>query len=294
MPRGTGKRSAAKPAQKSRSSPGGGQRSLLDFGTQTVGVDILRADANGRVLTEPPESAPESPGWRNPTSGRYIGYELSDPNARRNARTGAFVSFGEPEKLSLREQRARYGDPDGEGSGATGRRAAMLDALYRHDRMSETDEIAAQARAADVSLSPREAKTDRPEGAVGRSALGGFDPHRGGERSPHGNLPLDERPPDLKRGEDPFAEALPEFESTKGTTMFPDSNGILPEDDVEVLEDQFETAVDAFDEFDESDRGMFFERAAEEKDSFGALLDSDGLAVATTNRILNDRRSGGG
>lgn len=293
MPRGTGDKSAAGSGDRARSSSGGGQRSLLDFGTRTVGVDILRADANGRVLTEPPESAPDSPGWRNPTTGRYIGYELSDPNARRNARTGAFTSFGRSDKLSLREQRARYGNPDG-GNMAADRRSAKLDALYRHDRMSETDEIAAQALAADISLSPREARTERPEGAVGRSALGGFDPHRGGERSPHDNLPLDERPPDLQRGEDPFAEALPEFESTKGTTMFPDGNGILPEDDVAVLEDQFETAVDAFDEFDESDRGMYFERAAEEKDNFGDLLDSDGLAVATTNRILNERRSGGG
>ncbi|MDB2246597.1 hypothetical protein PM015_18105, partial [Halorubrum ezzemoulense] len=112
--------------------------------------------------------------------------------------------------------------------------------------------------------------------------------------SPRGDRPLDERPPDLKRGEETFAEALPEFESTMGTTMFPDGNGILPEDDVEVLEDQFETNVSAFDEFDESDRGMYFERAAEEKKNLGDILDSDGLAVATTNRILNERRSGGG
>lgn len=245
MPRGTGKKSAAKSDSRQSSKQ---QRSLLDFGTRTVGVDVLRADANGRVLTEPPQSAPESPGWRNPTTGNYIGYELSDPNARRNAETGAFTSFGKSQKLSLREQRARYGSPDG-GNGSSERRDAKFDVLYRNEPMNETDEIAVKALAADISLSPREAKTERPEGAVGTSALGGFDPHRGGERSPHNNLPIDERPPDIQRGEDPFAEELPEFESTKETTMFPDGNGLLPQDD-----------FNAFDEYD-SDRGLFSKKS---------------------------------
>jgi len=55
-------------------------------------------------------------------------------------------------------------------------------------------------REQDVSLAPQEAF--RGVGAVGRNALGGFNSTVERETAPR--QPIDERPPDFERGEDPF------------------------------------------------------------------------------------------
>jgi len=79
-------------------------------------------------------------------------------------------------------------------------KSARMDATMRYEPMSAEDEVASQALAADISLSPEEAT--RGVGAVGENALGGFNVTRQGETAP--SAPIDERPPDLARGEDPF------------------------------------------------------------------------------------------
>lgn len=79
-------------------------------------------------------------------------------------------------------------------------KSARMDATMRYEPMTPEDEVAAQAAAADISLSPEEAT--RGVGAVGENALGGFNVTTQGETAP--SAPIDERPPDIERGEDPF------------------------------------------------------------------------------------------
>jgi len=79
-------------------------------------------------------------------------------------------------------------------------RDARMASTMEYEPMSAEDEVTSQAVAADVSISPEEAT--RGVGAVGRSALGGFNATRQQETAP--SEPIDERPPDLARGEDPF------------------------------------------------------------------------------------------
>jgi hypothetical protein len=79
-------------------------------------------------------------------------------------------------------------------------KSARMDATMRFEPMSQEEEISARASAADISLSPEEAT--RGVGAVGENALGGFNVTEQGETAP--SAPIDERPPDIARGEDPF------------------------------------------------------------------------------------------
>lgn len=79
-------------------------------------------------------------------------------------------------------------------------RDAKNDALYRNEPMSKAEEIGARASAADITLTPEEATVG--VGAVGQNALGGFNMNEQGETAP--SAPIDERPPDIARGEDPF------------------------------------------------------------------------------------------
>lgn len=76
-------------------------------------ANILRSESHGRFLREPPEPAPDSPGWRKASTGRYIGYGIRDPNVRRDTRTGQFHDAGDERRIPKDEQTQRYGDPDG-------------------------------------------------------------------------------------------------------------------------------------------------------------------------------------
>ncbi|CAI49751.1 uncharacterized protein NP_7044A (plasmid) [Natronomonas pharaonis DSM 2160] len=166
-------------------------------------TSFLRAATNGRYLQEPPEPAPNAPGWRKASTGRFIGYDLVDPRAKRHPETG-HIAETDPIELSRREARARYGDPDGGSTSPGSREEAKREALFEFEPMDRGEDIMAQAAAADVTLSPDEADPEYPAGATGRTAMGGFNPHYGGEVAPNTNTPLDETPPDIARGDDPF------------------------------------------------------------------------------------------
>ena len=80
---------------------------------EVVDLDVIRAQSSGRILNEPPQPAPGGPGFRKPSTGRFVGYEFREPGIAQDAATGAFVSTGDTMAISKREAIARYGDPDG-------------------------------------------------------------------------------------------------------------------------------------------------------------------------------------
>ena len=177
---------------------------VMEDGT-TIDASMLRAGSHGRMLREPPQPAPNVEGYRKASSGRFVGFDMRDPGLERDQSTGQLVNTGPERAISRRELRARYGNHN------TGER--NFDQMTESSRVDRTpaigevfsaeQEIGARAAGADISLSPEEA-TDGV-GAVGRGALGGFNPNVAGETAP--SAPIDEAPPDIQRGEDPFLEA---------------------------------------------------------------------------------------
>lgn len=78
--------------------PGPDIRTPVTIG-EVDAVDIIRARSHGRFLNEPPEPAPNSPGFRKPSTGRYVGSEFQSPAIGRDPETGQFVNSGEAEIL---------------------------------------------------------------------------------------------------------------------------------------------------------------------------------------------------
>ena len=195
----------------------GGSRELRD-------VSVLRATAHGRLLSEPPESAPNAPGWRKASTGRFIGYGLEDPNARRDPETGQIVEFGRSDTLSEREQRARYGDPDG-GTDPSSTAGAQ----------SWLDDVQSAAASRGVAFDPDLDVSDGPERAGVRTRAFDGDPAQAG-RTGLAQGWID----DLASGRDAdiaftraeqerSRSALPSLESLEDESLFPDGEGLMPD-----------------------------------------------------------------
>jgi hypothetical protein len=136
-----------------------------------VTTTVLRAGAPGTFLRQPPEPAPDAPGYRNESTGRFVGYEIDEyDNAKRSPETGQIKTLGDADPVPRDEAIDRWGRPDGI-DGNPRDDDAMRDALFEFEPMSREDEITAQASAADVSLAPDEVINDT--GRVGTTALGG-------------------------------------------------------------------------------------------------------------------------
>lgn len=91
------------------------QSALTQFATdaQTTKERLLRAAANGTFLDEPPEPAPDAPGYRSGSTGKFVGYGVDQHQATRSTDTGRITDIGEPEPVSRSTLTARYGPPDG-------------------------------------------------------------------------------------------------------------------------------------------------------------------------------------
>ena len=113
-----------------------------------VTTTVLRAGAPGTFLQQPPQPAPDAPGYRS----------------------GQIKTLGDADPVPRDEAIDRWGRPDGI-DGNPRDDDAMRDALFEFEPMSRGDEITAQAQAADVSLAPDEVIGDT--GRVGTTALGG-------------------------------------------------------------------------------------------------------------------------
>lgn len=125
-----------------------------------VTTTVLRAGAPGTFLQQPPEPAPDAPGYRNGSSGRFVGYEIDEyDNAKRSPESGQIKTLGDADPVPRDEAIDRWGRPD--GIDGNPRDDAMRDALFEFEPMSREDEITAQAAAADVSLAPGEALGER-------------------------------------------------------------------------------------------------------------------------------------
>lgn len=211
--------------------PASGQRRLTQFGSsESQGLRdaaVLRATAHGRLLSEPPESAPNAPGWRKASTGRFIGYGLEDPNAKRDPETGRIAEFERTDTLSQREQRARYGDPDGGADPSTTATAR-----------SWLDDVQSAAMSRGIAFDPDLDIDDTPERAGVRTRAFDDDPARAGRTG----LPQDwidnlasGREADIAftRAEDERSRdsrsALPNFESLEDESLFPDGEGLMPE-----------------------------------------------------------------
>jgi hypothetical protein len=146
-----------------------GSRVTADGGL--VDTTVLRASAPGTFLQQPPEPSPDAPGYRNGSTGRFVGYEITEyDDAKRSPETGRIKTLGDADPVPRDEAIDRWGRPDGI-DGNPRDDDAMRDALFKFEPMSREDEITAQARAADVSLAPDEVINDT--GRVGTTALGG-------------------------------------------------------------------------------------------------------------------------
>jgi len=91
------------------------QSALNQFvrGAQTTQERLLRAAASGTFLDEPPEPAPDAPGYRSGSTGQFVGYGVDEHDATRSVDTGRITSIGEPEAVPRSTLTARYGAPDG-------------------------------------------------------------------------------------------------------------------------------------------------------------------------------------
>ena len=154
---------------------------------------------------------------QNPAQYDYVGIDTVDPEELHSERSLEARSVDERRSAPIadsREQWAQNTDTyDWPGVDTKQRptraetvavaeemRDARMASTMEYEPMSAEDDVASQALAADVSISPEEAT--RGVGAVGRNALGGFNSTVQGETAP--TQPIDERPPDFERGEDPF------------------------------------------------------------------------------------------
>jgi hypothetical protein len=101
------------------------QSALTQFGTeaQTTKERLLRAAANGTFLDEPPEPAPDAPGYRSGSTGKFVGYGVDEHQATRSTDTGRITDIGDPEPVPRSTLVSRYGAPDG----ATGRSKTRME-----------------------------------------------------------------------------------------------------------------------------------------------------------------------
>ena len=91
------------------------QSALNQFvrGAQTTQERLLRAAASGTFLDEPPEPAPDAPGYRSGSTGKFVGYGVDEHDATRSVDTGRIRDIGKPEPVPRSTLTARYGAPDG-------------------------------------------------------------------------------------------------------------------------------------------------------------------------------------
>ena len=94
------------------------QSALTQFATdaQTTRERLLRAAASGTFLDEPPEPAPDAPGYRSGSTGKFVGYGVDEHQATRATDTGRIRDIGDPEPVPRSTLVARYGPPDGGAS----------------------------------------------------------------------------------------------------------------------------------------------------------------------------------
>ena len=90
------------------------QSNLTAFGrkAQTSEERLLRAAAQGRFLDEPPQPAPDAPGYRSGSTGQLVGYAVDEHTATRSTDTGRIQSIDDPQAISRSELKNRYGPPD--------------------------------------------------------------------------------------------------------------------------------------------------------------------------------------
>jgi hypothetical protein len=140
-----------------------------------VTTTVLRAGAPGTFLRQPPEPAPDAPGYRNGSTGRFVGYEIDEyDNAKRSPETGRIKTLGDADPVPRDEAVDRWGRPDGIGSNPRDD-DAMRDALYRDQGLSRDEEVTAKANAFDVSLAPDEALRGVGSGGVTANKPGTID-----------------------------------------------------------------------------------------------------------------------
>jgi len=166
--------------------------STFSTGAQTTSERLLRAAANGTFLDEPPEPAPDAPGYRSGSTGKFVGYGVEEHTAQRSTTTGRITDIGDPEPVPRSTLRARYGPPDGVESQrasnniAARGRGVVLDEEAEaglDSRQIADATVTAGAADRDVSLAPDEA--NRGVGAVGENTLGGFSARDGRTTAPN-------------------------------------------------------------------------------------------------------------
>jgi hypothetical protein len=123
-----------------------------------VDTTVLRSGAAGTFLRQPPEPADDAPGYRNGSTGRFVGYEIDEhDDAKRSPETGRIKRLGAAEPVPRDEAINRWGHPDGADRDPTPTddRPSTTDVLFgAGERMSPTEDVAAQARARDLSFNP--------------------------------------------------------------------------------------------------------------------------------------------
>jgi len=255
-------------------------QSVLDRfaqGAQERTERLLRAAAGGQFLHEPPEPAPSAPGYRSETTGQFVGYGVDEHQATRSQQTGRIKDLGPAEAVPRSTLSARYGPPDGARS------------LREKERERIEDrEVIAGASAADVSLAPDEAR--RGVGSGGRASTTATNVPYTDNTARFDATPeeeaqdIDRIDATMERDDDPF-ELQP---SAADADLFTD-------EEQGALSDEFGRAADSFEEISRDDRETFFDTAAEIKRPFADVglddgINADGLAVDTTNTLLDRRR----
>lgn len=285
------------------------QSALTKFATdaQTSKERLLRAAASGTFLDEPPEPAPDAPGYRSGSTGKFVGYGVDEHQATRATDTGRITDIGDPEPVPRSTLVARYGPPDGGESRQENNVAAPGQGVLL-DEEGETGldsrgiadaAVTAGAADRDVSLAPDEA--NRGVGAVGENTLGSFRAREGRQRAPSA---LEDPPQSAVEDQDrQLRRERRERDAESAGALDPSPTDpfdiaentrrdVFSDDDIETLRDEFESATESFEEIDRSDADDFLDEAAFRKAQLPNLEKGDTLAVNTTSTLLAERRGG--
>jgi hypothetical protein len=224
-------RAEAEALVEGRQPAQGGRGVTADGGL--VDTTVLRASAPGTFLRQPPQPADDAPGYRNGSTGRFVGYEIDEyENAKRSPESGRISTLGKSEPVPRSEAISRWGRPDGiDGDPTPDREQAKREALFEFEPMSRTDETTARASAFDVSINPE----NEPRNSAVADGLGGVKFSTGAGYRETDRPEEEQRPPEtaLKEqagalGDDPF-----EFGAdVGGNDMFTDDRDMQASFDV--------------------------------------------------------------
>lgn len=144
---------------------------------QTTEERLLRAAAGGQFLDEPPQPAPDAPGYRSDSTGQFVGYAIDEHTASRSTDTGRITGLDAAESVPRTTLKRRYGAPDGakslrDDNQSKERQEAQMEPF--RDR-SETERGVSESFAAGLGESPELSTDPEPVETSGVTNPSGYE-----------------------------------------------------------------------------------------------------------------------